>query len=123
MKAKPLKIHPNGIGYGYLHCKVEEATHIELNLPCPLNDRIIPIIMRGLRDSIKKIVWTWNGDTEKPTLKPSILTNGGVYSEDCTEYTKYRCHTWITNGEAQFLSDCTHENVNKTLPLLDVEDD
>ena len=121
MKAKPLKVHPNGIGYGYLQCETEEETHIELNLPCPLNDRIIPVIISGSRDQYSGIVWSWNGDTERPTLKPSLLTNGGVYSEDYTKYDKYKCHTWITDGKAQFLSDCTHDKVNQTLPLLDIE--
>lgn len=128
MKAKPIKRgkknNEDGSEYNaWILCSVEEATHIELNLPCPLNQRIIPVIINGSRDNNKRYVWTWNGDIEKPTLRPSVLTEGGRYNEDFSEYTKYKCHTWITDGEAQFLSDCTHDKVNQKLPLLEVVDD
>lgn len=119
MKAKPLKIVK---GEGYVECSIEEATYIELNLPCPLDKRIIPVIISGSRDNNERLVWTWNGDTDKPTLRPSVLTNGGRWNSEWTKYTEYKCHTWITGGEAQFLSDCTHDKVNQTLPLLDVLD-
>ena len=126
MKAKPVKRgkkhNEDGSEYSaWVLCEIEEATHIELKLPCPLDYRIIPIITSGSRDSHSEIVWSWNGDTEKPTLKPSILTNGGRWDEAMTKYTEYRCHTWITDGKAQFLSDCTHDKVNQTVELNEVE--
>lgn len=31
------------------------------------------------------------------------------------------CHTWITDGKAIFLNDCTHEFAGQTLDLLNVE--
>ena len=120
MKAKPIKIVK---GQGYIQCSIKEATHIKLNLPCPLNQRIIPVIINGSRDKHNGTVWSWNGDIENPTLKPSVLTNGGRWDEDMTKYTEYKCHTWITDGKAQFLGDCTHKLVNQTLPLLEIEAD
>ncbi|RYD61732.1 MAG: hypothetical protein EOP84_35380 [Verrucomicrobiaceae bacterium] len=65
--------------------------------------------MNGTREGTGN--WTWNGDTEKPTLKPSVLTWNG------TE----RCHTWITDGQAIFLDDCSHEFAGQTLDLLEVQ--
>ena len=121
MKAKPLKINTSQDENGYMECSVEEATHIELKLPCPLDHRIIPIIISGSRDSHSEIVWSWNGDIEKPTLKPSVLTSGGRWDEKMEKYTQYRCHTWITDGKARFLSDCTHDKANQTIELDEVK--
>ncbi len=54
-------------------------------------------------------VWTWNGDKEKPTVRASILVRG-----------QYRCHSFITDGKIQFLSDCTHELKGQTVDLPEV---
>jgi hypothetical protein len=35
----------------------------------------------------------------------------------------FRCHSWINEGAAQFLGDCSHEMANQTVPLLDVPAD
>jgi len=32
----------------------------------------------------------------------------------------YRCHTWVNNGQAQFLDDCTHELRGQTVDMLEV---
>jgi hypothetical protein len=48
--------------------------------------------------------WTFNGDYDKPTVSPSILIPG------C-------CHSFITNGKIQFLSDCKHELAGQTVDL------
>lgn len=119
MKAKPMK-RDNEL-QEWILCPVEEATHIELRLPCPLSYRMLPIILKGSRDANKEIVWSWNGNTDKPTLKPSILTKGGRWDKEMTKYTEYTCHSFVIDGMVQFLSDCTHENVNKTLDLNDIK--
>lgn len=45
-------------------------------------------------------------------LHESGDTEGGAHD--------WRCHSWITDGAAQFLADCSHEMANTTVPLLDV---
>lgn len=57
--------------------------------------------------------WSWNGSLEAPTLSPSVL----VRWEQGEAYTPVRCHTWIRDGEVQFLADCTHALAGQTLPL------
>jgi len=109
MKAKPLKL----IDGTYEPCLRLEATHIRLNMPGPIADRIIPVITKGDRD--KTPCWTWNGDTEKPTLKPSILTRLPTYKGVMI------CHSFVTDGLVQFLDDCTHQFAGQTLSLLDVD--
>ena len=53
--------------------------------------------------------WTFNGDIFKPTFTPSMLVDRGVNLP--------RCHSYVTDGKIQFLSDCTHELAGKTVPL------
>ena len=81
--------------------------------------------------------WTWNGSLEAPTLRPSVLHTNGHFLEGYKEgdpcwcsYNKdhpnekrfecHRCHTWITDGKAQFLEDSSHSLKGQTLDLLDV---
>ena len=106
MKAKPLKIDPDGPGY--VQCDPKDATHLRIEIPCEVPTRILPVMIGGTRYGTPN--WTWNGDVDKPTLKPSILT---------TMY-EFRCHTWITDGNAIFLNDCSHEFAGQTHELLDV---
>ena len=106
MKAKPY-IVANG---HMTACRPKDATHVWLNMPGPIPYRLIPVILKGSRKGTH--CWSWNGDTEKPTLRPSIRSRDGVHT----------CHTWVNDGEAQFLTDCTHELAGQTLDLLDVDD-
>ena len=55
--------------------------------------------------------WTFNGNEEKPTFRPSFLV--GARGE------VPRCHSFITDGNIQFLSDCDHELKGKTVELPD----
>jgi hypothetical protein len=46
--------------------------------------------------------WSFDGDLERPTLSPSILTRfswGGV---------DHVCHSFLRAGVFEFLGDCTH---------------
>jgi Family of unknown function (DUF6527) len=54
-------------------------------------------------------VWEWNGDTERPTVSPSIL----VRTRDTV------CHSFIENGQIRYLDDCTHALAGKTIELPD----
>lgn len=62
--------------------------------------------------------WEWNGDLVKPTFSPSILTwwTEGEEKKDC------RCHSFVTDGMIQFLSDCTHALAGQTVPLQPWDD-
>lgn len=88
--------------------------------------------------------WGFNNDYEKPTFTPSLLVRSGHYvpgeSERIAagkgscwcEYQKAHpeitdapkcgvCHTFITDGNIQYLPDCTHELAGQTVPLKDLE--
>lgn len=112
MKAQPLRSIPSG----YEPCSPQEATHLLLHLPGPLPNRILPVITGGCRSGTPN--WTWNGSVDSPTIKPSVLTKGGVYEGDT--YKEYVCHSWINDGKVQFLDDCTHELAGQTIDLLNL---
>jgi hypothetical protein len=86
-------------------------------------------------------VWIFNGDFEKPTIRASILVRSvknpeydpatGDFAKD--KKGKYLlgsdgrllgakdivCHSFVTDGKIQFLSDCTHGLAGKTVDLED----
>ena len=67
----------------------------------------LPVITKGSRDLAN--AWTWNGSTEKPTLKPSIRT---IHPDGKVS------HVWLTDGVCQHLDDSTDGLAGQTLPLL-----
>jgi hypothetical protein len=111
MKAKTMK---NVDGH-YVECCKEEATHLKIYPPGPIGVRILPIITHGVREGTSN--WTWNGDLERPTLRPSVLSKV-TYS--IPEKNPLICHSFINEGKVQFLSDCTHKYAGQTLDLLEV---
>lgn len=79
--------------------------------------------------------WGWNGDLERPTFTPSLLLTSGHYIDGwtgpdcwCTYAEKHpehgavsfrcrRCHSFVTDGRIQFLSDSTHALAGQTVDL------
>lgn len=57
--------------------------------------------------------WTWDGNAERPTFSPSVLAQWqqGEAREE------RRCHSFVRAGQIEFLADCTHALVGKTVPL------
>lgn len=78
--------------------------------------------------------WTFTGDTEFPTFRPSILVMGIDFGRgnDASEgearrgvlrmaVQEHRCHSFITLGNIEFLPDSTHELAGQTVPLPDLQ--
>ena len=63
--------------------------------------------------------WSFDGNFESPTISPSIHVrwDGFVDEEKITKI----CHTFVRNGEIQYLGDCTHRLANTTVPMEEVE--
>lgn len=55
-------------------------------------------------------IWQFNGDFEKPTVRASILVQG-----------QYRCHSFVTDGKIQYLSDCSHSLAGQTKEIPDFD--
>lgn len=68
--------------------------------------------------------WGWNGSAEKPTFTPSVLVTWGSYADpnwkpepDDGPDVSGRCHSFVVDGQMQFLSDCTHALAGQTVPI------
>ena len=88
--------------------------------------------------------WSWNGDVNKPTFKPSVVIRTGHHvpgqppADECwlckrTEQRRAQgleahticgiCHSWVTDGRIEFLSDSTHDLAGQTVDLPPFPDD
>lgn len=106
MKAIPMK----RIDGAYVPCENFEATHLRFRFHNEDWDRILPVQISGSRAGTEN--WSWNGDTEKPTVKPSILTDWGEGK---------KCHVWLNDGVVQHLGDCTCGFARQSHPLDDID--
>lgn len=71
--------------------------------------------------------WGFNGDFDKPTFTPSVLVRGvdrltdeehaRVMAGEKIEPRPIVCHSFVTGGRIQFLSDCTHALAGQTVHL------
>jgi len=60
----------------------------------------------------ESVVWGYNGDPVKPTLSPSVLQ----YADPGGHHP--RCHSFVRNGQIQFLSDCGHELAGMVVSMI-----
>ena len=60
--------------------------------------------------------WDYDGNPERPTVSPSLLVMYGGLSGD------RRCHSFIQNGQWQFLGDSTHTLAGQTVPMVQIEE-
>ena len=69
--------------------------------------------------------WMWNQSLDKPTFRPSVLVTYPANPDAIEEFrewrTERRCHSFITDGRVQFLSDCTHQLAGKTVDLPEID--
>ena len=70
--------------------------------------------------------WSYNGNADAPTFSPSILVRHEHWVPPATsenmdpgpqEKVVGICHSFVRDGQIQFLSDCTHELAGQTVPL------
>ena len=61
--------------------------------------------------------WTFSGDMEKPTFRPSMLISEWVSPDETKFRSVGRCHSFVTGGMIQFLDDCGHHLKGQTVPL------
>lgn len=121
MKAQPYK----NDGRGLVPCTPQEATYLGLHMDGPWPDRMLPIAPTTPPGP----VWKWNGDVDRPSLTPSVLTKGTpiltseqiarVHAGEDLKLPEMICHIYVTDGQVQYLGDCTHEFAGQTRPLRD----
>lgn len=57
--------------------------------------------------------WSFNGDVDHPTFSPSLKVTW-TYGE---QHEQHCCHSFIRDGNIEFLGDCTHELAGQIVPL------
>lgn len=76
--------------------------------------------------------WGFNGNGDRPTFTPSVLWQGAeeltdeqvaayYRGEGLPEKVPVRCHSFVTDGQIQFLSDCSHALAGQTVSLPDID--
>jgi len=72
--------------------------------------------------------WGFNGDFDRPTFTPSILVRWNEPSDvegefdDPTKDKQMVCHSFVKDGQIQFLGDCTHAKAGQTVHLSPVDE-
>ncbi|WDA11684.1 DUF6527 family protein [Paracoccus marcusii] len=65
--------------------------------------------------------WGFNGNVDAPTFTPSILVRCGSAVDpsfiDEPGDPPTVCHSFVSDGQIQFLADCTHQLAGQTVPL------
>lgn len=59
--------------------------------------------------------WKFDRDMVRPTITPSVKVSGVAGEVGAPRDTV--CHSFVTAGQIQFLSDCTHTLAGTTHPL------
>jgi hypothetical protein len=76
----------------------------------------------SLPTGASRCAWGFNEDLERPTLTPSILVHPHkTLEEDGSIRETPQCHSFVTDGRIQFLSDCTHALAGQTVDLPEIE--
>lgn len=83
----------------------------DLSFFCPGCECDHGVWVRPNKNILTDSCWTWNGSMDKPTFSPSILVQ--------TSYKDVQkvCHSFVKNGQIQYLSDCTHKLAGQTIDL------
>lgn len=96
---------------------------------CPGCKELHPVAVAG--DT--RPAWDFNYDYDRPTFSPSILVRGhAIETDEAGKWTgdwkrdgagnpiPLVCHSFVRDGQIQFLGDCTHALAGQTvdLPLI-----
>jgi hypothetical protein len=72
------------------------------------------VSVNGCKNSMGA-TWTWNQSMDKPTFSPSVFVNASVPER--------RCHSFVKDGQIQFLGDCFHALKNQTVEIPEWDDE
>ena len=59
--------------------------------------------------------WDFNGDMGRPTFRPSVLSRYTFANQP-----DQVCHSFVTDGQIQFLNDCMHSLAGLTVDIPDL---
>lgn len=91
---------------------LRSATGGRVSFWCPGCDEAHMVQVSG-----EQPIWSYNGNADAPTFTPSIAVRW-TSQRDGVEVTDV-CHSFVTDGQIQFLGDCTHALKGQTVALPD----
>ena len=108
----------------FISAVVKNVSHDRLSLICP-GCGFSHQVTIGQGDGPR---WDWNHDYVRPTFNPSILvtweepSDNPAHFDDPTKDQHRVCHSFVRDGQIQYLADCTHELAGQTrsLPVVDI---
>jgi hypothetical protein len=111
--AKVLRVSPEAYEEGY-----------QFTCPGCKSQHIVPV--RWSAEQIQRHggrgpAWTFNGNLDRPTFGPSLLVRWDYNQEEHGFVEKNICHSFIRDGQIQFLNDCTHGLAGKTVELDEIK--
>jgi hypothetical protein len=66
-------------------------------------------------------VWSFNGDFDRPTFSPSLLT---FTTDPETKERRTLCHLFVQDGKINYCGDCPHDhNGRQGVELIDIPDE
>lgn len=64
--------------------------------------------------------WSFNGDLDRPTFGPSVLSKFKQYMGQELPPKEHICHSYVRDGRIQFLPDSTHALAGQTVELPEI---
>jgi hypothetical protein len=114
--------------------KLDDFGDNQLAFNCPGCGEVHVVAVGPAANGTPRPIWRFNGNGNAPTFTPSVLSRSGHYMDGdtkecwCTYETRFKrpspfkcvtCHSFVTDGQIQFLGDCTHSLAGQTVPLPD----
>ena len=65
--------------------------------------------------------WGYNGNPDAPTFTPSVMVSYKGKDAGIEGAPPAICHSFVTDGRIQFLTDCTHALAGQTINLPDFD--
>lgn len=93
------------------------TNHDTLFMWCPGCDDIHQVWVSG------EYRWEWDGNEDKPTISPSILVQYGKRPGANGGWVEKICHSYVRDGQWQFLGDSTHALAGQTVGMVSIPED
>jgi hypothetical protein len=118
MKAQLRSVDDHGVVYSALMFVCPGCAANVQTLPDGTPHSTTGLHMLSVNSPHKSPSWEWDGNTEAPTLAPSILTRIAPYDEQGQPLGV--CHSFLRSGVFEYLGDCTHPLAGQHVAMVDL---
>ena len=64
--------------------------------------------------------WGFNGNLDRPTFTPSVLSRWEQWMGDNVPKQQHICHSFVRDGRIEYLNDSTHSLAGQTVDLPEI---